>query len=247
MRKSRRETIKTTGIFHKVWHAHDREGVLDDAEEKAYYLSALARTYTGDIREHVRWSSYCLMGNHVHEIGALTLDEFEGLEPARSRLSTWMRNGHSIFGQGYNRRHDRRGKVAYDRPHTPEIDCEDAVLTVMFYGDVNPVRKGCVSHPSRWPHSSHRFYAYGEANEYTTHLTPPPAYLALGSTPAERQARYRSLCDEYMRREGLINDRPSEEVEEPRGAEVANEQRPVAAGEAGPATGPPHDDWSDFW
>jgi hypothetical protein len=246
MRKSRRETLKTTGIFHKVWHGHDREGILDEVDEKATYLRALVRTYTSEIREQVQWFSYCLMGNHVHESGALVRDEVEDLDPARTCLSAWMRNGHSIFGQGYNRRHDRRGKVAYDRPHTPEIDSDEGVLTVMFYGDVNPVHDHWVSHPSQWKHSTYRFYAYGEENEFTAHLTPPPAYLALGATPEARQARYRSLCDDYMRREGLIDDRPSEEVEEPRGAGVDDERLPAQGGEAGAATGPPHDDFWDF-
>src|SRR5512145_2926195 len=126
-----------------------------------------------------------------------------------------MRNGHSRFGQQYNRRHDRQGKVAYDRPKTKEIDSHEGVLQVMFYGDANPVRAGMVSHPSRYPHSSYRFYAYGEENETTKHLTPPPAYLALGPTPSARQHKYRSLCDAYLRREGLLDDRPSEEVDEP--------------------------------
>ena len=50
-------------------------------------------------------------------------------------------------------------------------------------------------------------------SELTKHLTLPEAYLALGETPEERQAKYRSLCDQYLRESGLLNDTPAIEME----------------------------------
>ena len=67
-----------------------------------------------------------------------------------------------------------------------------------------------VSPPSRYQHSSHRYYAYGEGSEATEGLTPPPAYQRLGRTAKERQKKYRQRCDQYLRRVGLIDDRPGE-------------------------------------
>ena len=83
---------------------------------------------------------------------------------------------------------------------------------MMFYGDANPVKAGMVSHPSRYQYSSYHYYAYGKKNRFSERLTPPPEYLALGKTPAERQKRYRERCDEYLRAQGLIDDRPKQEV-----------------------------------
>ena len=85
----------------------------------------------------------------------------------------------------------------------------------MFYGDANPVRAGMVSHPWRYPDSSYQYYANGKQNDYTACLTQPAAYRALRRTPKERQAKYRSLCDRYLRNEGLIEDRPPEGPQSP--------------------------------
>jgi putative transposase len=215
MRIPRSQTIGVTGVFHKMWRGHNREHVLEGDFNKNEYLRHLGDTYQPEIKARVEWHSYCLMGSHSHESGRCKKDESGELAPALRSLGNWMRNGHSRFGAGYNRRNARQGKVAYDRPKTTEIENEQALLAVMFYGDANPVRAGMVSHPSRYRHSSYSFYAYGKTNEHTKHLVPPPAYLALGETPSQRQSAYRSLCDAYLRDQGLIDDRPSENVESP--------------------------------
>ncbi|MCP4544447.1 MAG: hypothetical protein GY832_45630, partial [Chloroflexi bacterium] len=188
MRRARRDSIGVTGIIHKMWRGHNREPVLETDVEKAAYLRNLGNTFTDGIKKQVHWYSYCLMSNHTHEGNrVLGVDTKFGLRAGIRTLGNWMRNGHSRFGAEYNRRHKRQGKVAYDRPKTIEVKDEESILRVMFYGDANPVRAGLVSHPSRYRHSSHRFYAYGETNEHTVHLTLPPAYLALGDTPKKRQ------------------------------------------------------------
>ncbi len=211
MRRARRDSIGVTGIVHKMWRGHNREHVLEIDVEKAAYLRHLKDTFTQKIKKQVQWHSYCLMGNHTHEVNrVLSVGSKLGLKAGIRTLGNWMRNGHSRFGAEYNLRHKRQGKVAYDRPKTIEVKNEQSVLRVMFYGDANPVRVGLVSHPSRYRHSSYWFYAYGKANEHTVHLTQPPAYLALGDTPEKRQKRYRSLCDHYLRDEGLIDDAPDE-------------------------------------
>ena len=70
-------------------------------------------------------------------------------------------------------------------------------MRLMLYIDFNPVRAGLVDDPADWPFSSYRFYAFGEVNEWTQHLTPPDFYLNLGKTPSQRQAAYRRLARIY--------------------------------------------------
>jgi putative transposase len=148
------------------------------------------------------------MGNHAHETGRLCHQS--KMRRCLKALGDWMRNAHSRFGQAYNRRNDRQGKVAYDRPKTKEVDANGGLLQVMFYGDANPVGAGMVSHPSRYPYSSYLYYAYGKKDDISDALTPPPEYLALGRTPDERQKKYRELCDAYLREVGLLVDAPGE-------------------------------------
>jgi len=210
MRLSRRITLNCTGIFHKMWHGHNREYVLKAHIDKIEYLKALSVHFKDEFKEQLKWHSYCLMGTHPHETGTVKPDENNDLETGIQKLGNWMRNAHSQFGAAYNRRYKRRGKVAYDRPKTSEIENQDGLLRVMFYGDVNPVRAGIVSHPSKYKYSSYRFYAYGEKNEFTDQLTMPACYLALGKTPQQRQKAYRSLCDQYLREKGLLDDAPLE-------------------------------------
>jgi hypothetical protein len=52
-----------------------------------------------------------------------------------------------------------RGAVACERPKTKEVDDEEGLLTVMFYGDANPVRAGIDCHPKSYRWSSYQFYA----------------------------------------------------------------------------------------
>lgn len=193
-----------------MWRGHNREPVLEDPDDKADYLRHLNNTLVDDIADNVSWFSFCLMTNHAHETGAVAPDDEGDFIAGIAELGNWMRNAHSRFGQQFNRRYKRSGKVAYDRPKTTELDGDRSVLQAMLYGDANPVRAGMVSHPSRYRHSSHRFYAFGERSVATKGLTMPLAYLKLGSTPQKRQQRYRQLCDQYLRNAGLIDDRPAE-------------------------------------
>jgi len=112
-------------------------------------------------------------------------------------MSDWTRSAHSSFCRWLNIRMHRRGPVAQDRPTTIEVQDQEALKRVMFYGDWNPVRAGICKHPGDYEYSSYRYYGYGEVNEWTAHLTPPQWYIDLADTPEERQALYRKLCDEY--------------------------------------------------
>ena len=197
-----------------MWRGHNREHIFTEHREKLDYLKQLGKGRLDLTEELVDWYAFNIMSNHTHEVGAVKEDEERhSFKAGIKELGNWMRRAHSCFGQGYNRRHNRQGKVAYDRAKTCEIENKYHVLRVMFYSDANPVRAGMVSHPSKYPYSSYNYYAYGIETEYTQQLTPPEAYMELGESPAERQSKYRQLCDEYLREQGLIEDDPSNEME----------------------------------
>lgn len=174
------------------------------------YLKCLQDAFCEDTQNHVQLHAIVIMGNHPHELGRLKRTPSGKLEEGIKALSRWMRRAHGRYGLWYNRKHQRQGKVAYDRPKTKEVEPGAGVLRTMLYLDLNPVRAGLVGHPSRYAYSTHRYYAYGVKNALCKGLTPPAEYLALGATPAERQRRYRSICDAYMREFGLIEDAPDE-------------------------------------
>lgn len=208
MRKPRCVTLADTGIFHKYWRGHNRSRVLATDDEKCAYLRSLCETLDGKIRPFVQWHSFCIMSNHPHEVGAVTGNPKKRITRQRaiSRLGNWMRNAHARYGRFYNRKHNRIGAVAAGRPQTQPLKSERDVLKAMFYSDANPVKAGLASHPIRYRWSSARFYCTGETDEFTQHLTPPAAFLALGRTPRQRGRRYLRLLNAYLRQNGLLKD-----------------------------------------
>jgi len=94
------------------------------------------------------------------------------------------------FARWYNRRTGGRGQVVMERLRSPRIQDGRHQLTVMRYGDLNPVRAGLVDSPNHWKWSSYRHYAFGEPDEL---VTDAPEYLALGRNGRERRAAYRHL------------------------------------------------------
>jgi hypothetical protein len=73
-------------------------------------------------------------------------------------------------------------------------------MRVHFYIEANPIRAGMVK-PEKlrnyfW--NSYRFYAHGEVDEWTKHITPPQWYIDLDQTPEGRQRAYRVLFRKYL-------------------------------------------------
>jgi putative transposase len=209
MRKSRHDALASTGMYHKMWRAHDREHILQNHGYKEKYLSFLCDAFKDVRKSHINWHSFCIMANHVHEAGSFNANhdsDEQQFSKGICHFGHWMRDAHSRFGQYYNKCNKRYGRVAYDRPKTCEIQNDQNMLNVMIYGDLNPVRAGLVKHPKQYKYSSYMFYAYGKRNEYTRHLKVPACYQALGKTQKSRQKKYRKIVDTILRREGYIAD-----------------------------------------
>ena len=208
MRTARSDLLQPYAAFHKMWQAHNHEHLLADPLTKRDYLDQLFRFKSRASNAGVRFFAFCIMDNHVHECGAIG----EDFKP----FSEWMRVAHGTFGQRFNKRNGRRGKVAIERPKTVVLEDDRAILQVMLYLDANPVVAGLVEDAAEWEWSSHRFYAYGETNAWTKKLDVPQAYLSLGETPVERQECYRELYEAYVAsRKGEWDGDVGSEVEAP--------------------------------
>jgi len=171
-----------------MWRAINGEMFLKEDGVKRVYLDRFFKFF-GRARGAVMVYAFVAMSNHFHLAAELLKD----CRP----LSRWIRSAHSSFGLWLNKLLKRRGPVAQDRPKTVVVEDDQHLKRLMFYIDWNPVRAGMCNHPSEYQFSSYRFYAFGEVNAWTKHITPPKWYLALGSTPEERQRRYREECDRY--------------------------------------------------
>ena len=126
------------------------------------------------------------MGTHPHLVVVATRGQEE--------FSRFWKVVNQLFARWYNQQQEsRRGQVVTQRMKSPMIQ-PDAngrhILTVMRYGDLNPVRAGLVRSPKDYAWSSYRHYAFGEPNPL---IDDEPEYLALGHTPAQRRLAYRHL------------------------------------------------------
>jgi REP element-mobilizing transposase RayT len=180
-------------LFHSMWKALNSRFYLRYDWAKTLYLTLLVAVLQKF--KKVNLFGFCIMDNHAHKAAELLADH--------KQYSRWMRDAHSGFGQEYNRRNKRTGPVGNDRPKTVVIRDQEGLKRVMFYQDYNAVAAGIVDHPSKWKWSSYNYYAHGQVNRWTKHLTKPQWYLELADTDEERQRLYREQAAEYWRRKML--------------------------------------------
>lgn len=202
MRVPRHQVLKPYSFFHMMWRAHNREHIMQSHQEKLFYLRAVRDDYLKKCTtEQFEIQGYTLMSNHAHLNGDVGEDS--------TRFSDHMRRAHSRFGLGYNKRHDRIGKVAHDRPKIKASQEEAYAMQVMLYDHCNPVRANLIPNPTHilWRlFSTARYMAFGEENEFTCMITLPQWYLRLGKTAEQRQRKYRQMLDQYMIDKGLKPD-----------------------------------------
>jgi len=136
-----------------------------------------------------------LMSSHTHEIFGIG-DQVS--------FSEQMRRHHSKYGMFFNKKHDRCGKVAQDRPKTCLIENDYHEMQTTFYVHANPVRAKMVNNAANYKWSTHKLYAFGKREAWMRNVVFPKWYMSLGRTPKDRQKKYRRLFDAYLRNIGLI-------------------------------------------
>ncbi len=125
--------------------------------------------------------AYVLMTNHVHMV----------LTPRRSEsLARILQSVGRRYVRYFNDTYRRTGTLWEGRYKSTVIDSAPYLLCCYRYIELNPVRAGMVAQPDDYRWSSYRIHAHGEANELIEHHAE---YIALGSTPEERQRSYREM------------------------------------------------------
>lgn len=184
-------------MLHKVWKGHNSEYNIGSHREKDAYLKYLNEEI---IKQENPIHSICIMSNHTHEV--YSLNECDGSIQALSEL---FRRHHARYGMYFNRKQNRKGKVAQERPFTCSVEKDDAhEMELTFYIHANPLRAGLCKDAKNFYYSTHRLYAYGKKEPWMANIVFPQWYMKLGKTMKQRQARYRSLFEDYLRRRGLI-------------------------------------------
>ncbi|MCB0309302.1 MAG: transposase [Bdellovibrionales bacterium] len=179
-----------------MWRGHNREWNLNTPDEKRAYLNFLGEGQMRICKQFNSLHALCLMSNHVHEL--YTLDDL-------ATFSNFMRQHHGRYGLFFNRKHQRQGKVAQDRPKTCAIENDYHDMIVTFYIHANPLRAKICGDAKDYLWSSHALYAFGKKASWMKgiRIQFPKWYLQLGKTWKERQANYRKAFDAYLKEHGL--------------------------------------------
>ena len=196
---NRRLLVDEGSTNHCTWRSHGQAPVLDSDEARLYFRGLL-REYKDKFAIEIH--SYCLMGTHPHVVVTARLGQ--------QAFSEFWKRVNWRFARWYNSRTQGRGQVVMDRMRSPRIQDGRHQLTVMRYGDMNPVRAGLARNAGDWRWSSFRHYAYGEPDDL---ITDAPEYLALGSTALARRNAYlhlfaRPLVEEVLERRRDLVDAP---------------------------------------
>ncbi len=183
MRPPRHTIIEDGSTFHACWRCHNKEWLLEDDWSKDVYYKLLLKYKN---RYGISIYSYCFMSNHPHITGRVAI---------RENLSHFFRIVNAMFARTYNKRHKRFGQVVMDRFKSPRIETDDALLRVMIYNDLNPVRAKMVPNPKDYRWSSYHYYAFGKEDPL---VTPAPSYVTMGNDSLSRQTNYRKMIDEII-------------------------------------------------
>ncbi|MFT3913730.1 MAG: transposase [Anaeromyxobacteraceae bacterium] len=183
-RMARRQLVTKGSINHAVWQTHNLEAFFDAPGARQKFYELLLK-YKAEHR--VRIHSYVLMGTHPHVV-CLS-------EKGQEDFSMFWKKVNQAFAKWFNKQTKRRGQVVMERLESPRIQDERHALAVMRYVDRNPVQAKLVKTPKDWRYSSHRHYAYGEADPL---VDDAPAYLALGDHPLKRRRAYLHLFAEPL-------------------------------------------------
>ena len=195
MRIKRSLTVLDGHAVHKMWRGHNGENNLGTDEQKRMYLEFLNDDLESEEYEvGASLNAFTLMSNHAHEM----------FEVASQKLfSEHMRRHHGRYGLVFNKKNNRSGKVAEDRPKTVLIGDWHHEMLATFYVHANPLRANMVKDLRNYYWSTHRLYAFGVRDWFTRNVKLPEWYKALGRSPKQRQRNYRKAFERYLKEMGL--------------------------------------------
>jgi REP-associated tyrosine transposase len=177
MARRRRVFIPGTCV-HVTQRGNNRQAIFGDDDDRAIFLAltADAASLCG-----VDVHAFVLMPNHYHLLVTPT---------SATALPRMVQRFGGCYVQYFNRRYRRTGTLWDGRYGGANICDARYFYSCLRYLEQNPVRAGLVMAPEAYRWSSYRVHAFGEPSAW---LVLHPLYLALGPTPATRQAVYRAL------------------------------------------------------
>lgn len=166
--------------LYVIQRGHNRQDVFLDGADGQLYLKWLAEAAD---THGLAIYAYVLMTNHLHLLVTPEKD---------TSLPLTMKATNQKYTPHINRRTGRTGTLWEGRYRSTVVESERYFMAVSRYIELNPVRAGLASDPASYRWSSFRHNALGRTDSL---ITPHELYMALGPSPAARQAAYLALFD----------------------------------------------------
>jgi hypothetical protein len=186
------------GYVHEFWKCHNGSMYLSAAGMKHLLLKGIrfALKHKSFSPDSVKIHAVCFMDNHCHKL--------IHYENGTRNLSLFMKLAHGYFAQKFNFFNKSTGTVNNGRPKTvPVEETNRALMRTHFYIEANPIRanskKWNANNLKHYFHNSYRLFAFGVVDSFTEIITLPRWYMALATTPAARQRKYRKLFNNYLK------------------------------------------------
>lgn len=168
---------------HLIQRGNNRQPIFIETADYQAYLTWLRE---GSKRFGVAIHAYVLMSNHVHLLASP--QDADGL----AKLMQWLGRAYVPW---FNRKYSRTGGLWEGRFRTSVVDSEAYLLICSRYIELNPVRAGLAGQPQDYPWSS---YAHHIGLKIDPLITEHALFWALGNTPFEREAAYKSLFEQAL-------------------------------------------------
>jgi putative transposase len=165
---------------HIIQSGNDRQTIFRDAEDYTAFLQWLK---DASRQFKVAIHAYVLMPTHIHLLVSPSDDVGLG------RMMQWVGRHYVPY---FNSKYQRAGTLWQGRYRAVVLDSEQYFLLCSRYIESNPVRAGLVGSPEdyAWSSISHHIGARQDPL-----ITDHPVFWALGNTPFDREANYKSLLD----------------------------------------------------
>ncbi len=181
-------------VWHITQRCHRKEFLLKFARDRKRWIRLL---YEAKLKYGLCVLNYIVTSNHIH---LLVFDQ------GKNEVSKSMQMIAGRTAQEYNKRKRRLGAYWQDRYHATAVDTHEYLARCVNYIDMNMVRAGVVSHPSRWNECGYNEIQNPPSRRWIVDSDRLAELLSFGSAEQLRTAQRIWVDDAIKERAGRCKD-----------------------------------------
>jgi REP element-mobilizing transposase RayT len=178
-------------IYHVTTRGTNQQPIFLSDRDRRDFLNLLSVTCS---KFPFTLHAYCLMNNHFHLL----------IQTIQHSLSRTIQYVTSLYGQLFNNRYDRSGRVHQGRFHSIPVQENSYFLAAARYIHLNPVKAGLVTKPEDYPWSN-----YGGLLRRELDPLADSSFLLgyFGNDFEESRIRYQQFVESGINTPGTVTDR----------------------------------------